>query len=196
MNVSGPIRAIIAADTDANNTLQSRVYPGVFPEQYTLPAVAVNIVAVQPNPTKTGPSDVDMVMVQVDCYASTYGAAQNVCELVRTALDYYRGDVLIAGETISIDFIDYEGQVDAWEEKPKEWRVSCDYSVRLMRGNTVGDYDNEILTPSGPNFVQVWGPYVDDAAAIADGRVIGDMYVVDVGNDAIPAGVIKKIGTP
>lgn len=196
MNVSGPIRAILADNVNANNTLQSRVYPVVFPEQYTLPAVAVNIYDVTPNATKSASSDVDAVMVQIDCYASTYGAAQNVCELVRTAIDYYRGDVLIAGDTIGIDFINYEGQTDAWEEKPKEWRVSCDYKVRLMRGNTVGDYDNEIITPSGPNFVQVWGPYVDDAAAIADGRVVGDLYVVDVGNDAIPAGVIKKIGTP
>jgi hypothetical protein len=193
MNVSGPIRAIIAADTNANNTLQGRVYPGVFPDQYTLPAVAVNIVSVQPNATKTGPSDVDVAMVQIDCYAASYSTAQNVCELVRTAIDYYRGDVLIAGDTISIDWINYEGQTDVWEEKPKEYRVSCDYTVRVSRGNTIGEYDNEILIPGAPSFVQVYGPYVDDAEAIADGRVVGELYEVAPGNDAIPAGVIKKI---
>jgi hypothetical protein len=35
--------------------------------------------------------------------------------------------------------------------------------------------------------------YVDDDAAIADGLSSGDFYVVLPGNDAIPAGIIKKI---
>jgi hypothetical protein len=196
MNVSGPIRALIADNTAANTALQNRVFPGVFPEQYTLPAVAVNIIRVDPNPTKSAPSDVDMAMVQIDCYATTYGQAQDISELVRTAIDYYRGDILIASNIISIDGIDYEGQTDVWEEKPKEYRVSCDYTIRLMRGNTVGTFDGQIVIPSGANFLQVYGPYVDDTAAIADGRTLGQLYIVDSGNDAIPAGVIKKIGTP
>lgn len=196
MNLSGPIRALIADNNAANAALQNRVYPGVFPEQYTLPAVAVNIIRVEPNPTKSGPSDIDAAMVQIDCYANTYGQAQDISNLVRTALDYYRGDILIAGQTISIDYIDFEGQTDVWEEKPKEYRASCDYMVRIMRGNTIGDFDGQIVIPSGPNFLQVFGPYIDDTAAIADGRTAGDLYIVDAGNDAIPAGVIKKIGTP
>lgn len=196
MNISGPIRALIADNTAANTALQNRVFPGVFPEQYTLPAVAVNIIRVDPNPTKSAPSDVDMAMVQIDCYATTYGQAQDISELVRTAIDYYRGDILIAGNIISIDAIDYEGQTDVWEEKPKEYRVSCDYTIRVMRGNTVGTFDGQIVIPGGANFLQVYGPYVDDTAAITDGRTIGQLYIVDSGNDAIPAGVIKKIGTP
>jgi hypothetical protein len=35
--------------------------------------------------------------------------------------------------------------------------------------------------------------YVDDAAAIADGLEAGNIYVVDVGNDGIPEGVLKMI---
>lgn len=35
--------------------------------------------------------------------------------------------------------------------------------------------------------------YVDDAAAIAGGLSVGDFYVVAPGNDAIPAGIVKKI---
>ena len=35
--------------------------------------------------------------------------------------------------------------------------------------------------------------YVDDAAAIADGKASGDIYIVDAGNDAIPAGVLKVV---
>lgn len=35
--------------------------------------------------------------------------------------------------------------------------------------------------------------YVNDAAAITGGLSVGDFYVVDAGNDAIPEGVIKKV---
>ena len=34
--------------------------------------------------------------------------------------------------------------------------------------------------------------YVDDAAAASGGLAIGSFYVVAAGNDAIPAGVVKK----
>jgi hypothetical protein len=196
MNISGPIRAIIANDTTANTALQNRVYPGIFPIQYALPAVAINIVMVQPNATKTGPGDVDAVMVQVDCYADSYSLANNIAKILRDVLDYFRGDVLIGGQLISIDWLNYEGQTDAFEEKPREYRVSCDYSVRMNRVGAIGDYDGELVIPSGDNFIQVFGPYVDDDAAIADGLTTGQLYVVAPGNDAIPAGIIKKIGTP
>jgi len=196
MNISGPIRAIIANDTTANTALQNRVYPGIFPIQYSLPAVAINITMVQPNATKTGPGDVDAVIVQVDCYADSYSLANNIAKILRDVLDYFRGDVLMGGELISIDWVDYEGQTDAFEEKPREYRVSCDYSVRMKRVGTVGSYDGELVIPSGVNFIQVYGPYVDDDAAIADGLVAGQLYTVAAGNDAIPAGTIKKIGTP
>lgn len=196
MNISGPIRAIIANDTTANTALQNRVYPGVFPIQYTLPAVAINIVMVQPNATKTGPGDVDAVMVQVDCYADSYSLANNIAKILRDVLDYFRGDVLIGGQLISIDWLNYEGQTDAFEEKPREYRVSCDYSVRMNRVGAIGDYDGELVIPSGDNFIQVFGPYVDDDAAIADGLTTGQLYIVAPGNDAIPAGIIKQIGTP
>lgn len=196
MNISGPIRAIIANDTTANTALQNRVYPGIFPIQYALPAVAINIVMVQPNATKTGPGDVDEVMVQVDCYADSYSLANNIAKILRDVLDYFRGDVLIGSQLISIDWLNYEGQTDAFEEKPREYRVSCDYSVRMNRVGAIGDYNGELVIPSGDNFIQVFGPYVDDGAAMADGLTTGQLYVVAPGNDAIPAGIIKKIGTP
>jgi hypothetical protein len=34
--------------------------------------------------------------------------------------------------------------------------------------------------------------YVDDAAAATGGLAVGSFYVVDAGNDAIPAGLVKK----
>lgn len=194
MNISGPIRALIANNTAANTALQNRVFPGVFPEQYTLPALSVNIIRVDPNPTKSAPSDIDMAMVQIDCYATTYGQAQDISELVRTAIDYYRGDILIAGNIISIDAIDYEGQTDVWEEKPKEYRVSCDYTIRVMRNNIIGNYGGSIIVPPNPIFLQVFGPFVDDTAAMTAGLINGQLYIVDNGNDAIPAGTIKSVG--
>lgn len=49
--------------------------------------------------------------------------------------------------------------------------------------------------PEGPpgTATMIYGPYVDDAAALADGRTAGDLYVIAAGNDAIPEGVIKIV---
>lgn len=184
MNVSGPIRALINANGTANGLLAGRVYPVIFPEQYNLPAVAVNIVGVTPNPTKSGASDVDTVLLQVDCYASTYAAAQDVSTAVRGAIDYYRGDVVVGVETFGIDYIDYEGQTDAWEEKPKEYRVSCDYSVRVSRSGGITDM---------PSFVGLTA-YDNDGDALNGGVEYNEFYLLSQDNDyGLPYGVIKQV---
>lgn len=137
MNISGPIKALITADSTANTMLSGRVYPGIFPEQYTLPAVAINIVGGTPNPTKTGPGDVDNIRVQVDCYGSTYTSAQQVADAVRTAIDWYRGNVTSGATTYAIDWINFERIQDSWEADPKEFRIVTEYSVKSKRMGSI-----------------------------------------------------------
>lgn len=183
MNVSGPIKALLVASSTTNSLLSGRVYPVIFPEQYTLPAVAVNITGVNPNPTKSASGDIDTVFVQIDCYASTYSAAQNLSAAVRNVIDYYRGSVQVGVDTYGIDYIDYEGQTDVWEEKPKEWRVSCDYKVRINRQGGVAEI---------PAFVGM--THDNDGDAINAGIGTGEFYILSSDNDyGMPAGTIKQV---
>lgn len=47
--------------------------------------------------------------------------------------------------------------------------------------------------PAGEVDLSMLPSYIDDAAAIAGGLSVGDFYVILPGNDAIPAGLVKKI---
>lgn len=59
MNVTGPIKVIIAANATANALLNGRVYPGVIDNGKGFPAAAVTRAGTEANATKTGVSGVD-----------------------------------------------------------------------------------------------------------------------------------------
>lgn len=133
MNVTGPLKEIIADDATANGLLAGRVYPGVIDNGRGFPAVALTRVSTQPTATKTGVSLTDFVRVQVDVYARTMGGAENAAEAVRGALDYYSGTVTSGSDTVVVDHIDYEGTRDAFEENPELYRVIQEYTVHIKR---------------------------------------------------------------
>lgn len=133
MNVTGPIKVIIAANATANALLNGRVYPGVIDNGKGFPAVAVTRAGTEANATKTGVSGVDFVRVQLDIYGRTYGEAETVSEAVRTALDYYSGSVTSGSDTVNVDHIDYLGTIDNFENSPELHRVIAEYMVHIKR---------------------------------------------------------------
>lgn len=133
MNVSGPIKVIIAANATANALLNGRVYPGVIDINRGFPAIAITRASTEANATKTGVSQVDFVRVQVDVYARTLGEAEDTAEAVRGALDYYTGVVVSGNDTVRVDHIDYIGTVDNWEDAPELHRVIQEYMVHIKR---------------------------------------------------------------
>lgn len=133
MNVSGPIKVIIAANATANALLNGRVYPGVIDIKRGFPSIAITRASTEANATKTGVSQVDFVRVQVDVYARTLGEAEDTAEAVRGALDYYTGVVVSGNDTVRVDHIDYIGTVDNWEDAPELHRVIQEYMVHIKR---------------------------------------------------------------
>jgi len=124
MNVTGPIISLIAANTTANDLLAGRVYPDVLLQGCAYPAVALST-STEPNNTKTGPSDLDRVTLQVDVYGSTATSAADADEAIRQALDYQTsGD--IAG-------IFYLRTISGLSEKPELVRRISEYSIMLRR---------------------------------------------------------------
>lgn len=133
MNVTGPIKAIIAANATANALLAGRVYPGVIDNGRGFPAMAVTRASTEANATKTGASGVDFVRVQLDIFARTYGEAEDVSEAVRTALDFYSGSVVSGADTVNVDHIDYIGTIDNFENSPELHRVIAEYILHIKR---------------------------------------------------------------
>lgn len=134
MNVSGIVAVILAANGTANGLLSGRVYPGVVKQEAGYPSVAVNLVDPGPTNTKTQASDLDITMVQVDVYGSTYPSAADTATAVRTALDYYSGTVnLTGGTTANVAHIEYQGERDGYVERPDIFRRIQEYKIAIRR---------------------------------------------------------------
>lgn len=135
MNVTGPIKVLIAANGTANALLAGRVYPGVIPHGTAFPAAAITIVGGSGNETKSGVSDTDALRVQVDVYGSTYSGASEADEAIRGAIDFYAGNVTLpaGGGIVTINSISFMGHQDNFEKNPELFRKISEYRVRVRR---------------------------------------------------------------
>lgn len=121
MNVSGPIKTLIAANGTANGIFSGRVYPGVLEQETTYPAAAINTISVTPANSKTTASTLDRVMVQVDVYGTTYATTAAAAAAIRGAIDYQTSG--------SLTHIEFAGQQDMFSAKPELHRIMQTYSV-------------------------------------------------------------------
>lgn len=121
MNVSGPIKTLIAANGTANGIFSGRVYPGVLEQETTYPAAAINTISVTPANSKTTASTLDRVMVQVDVYGTTYATTAAAAAAIRGAIDYQSSG--------SLTHIEFEDQKDMFSAKPELYRIMQTYSV-------------------------------------------------------------------
>jgi len=63
MNVTGPIKTLIAANGTANGLMAGRVYPGVLEQETSYPAAAINVVSTAPTNSKTTASSLHRGLV-------------------------------------------------------------------------------------------------------------------------------------
>jgi hypothetical protein len=181
MILARPVLVIVAANTPAYDALGARIYPGVLPEQPTHPAAVITTAGGTPYPTKSGASTVDALRMQVDVYDTSLTNADEAAELLRVAVDYYRGDVTHGGVTWAIDGIHcIEPPRHFWNDDPKVYRIMAEYQVRIKRDALTGVVGSTGLQE-----------YADDAAAAAGGIAVGRAYILAEGSDVGPAGVVK-----
>jgi hypothetical protein len=187
MILARPVLVIVAADADAYAAVGARIYSHVLRQRPTYPAVVVQTIPGTPHGTKSGPSTVDELRVQIDVYAdeNTAGggltAADDAAEKLRVALDYYRGDLTYSGVTWAIDGIScLVPPHHAWNEDPEVFRVMSEYKFRIKRDGLTG-----AVGSSGLQY------FTDDAAAAAGGVAVGRAYIIAEGSDVGPAGVVK-----
>lgn len=134
MNISGILYTILAAESTVTAICSTRIYPLTIPQTAALPAVRLTTIAVEPYDTKTGASTLDALRVQIDCYAKTMLACQQLEEAVRGAIDRYRGSVAVTGDaTYFVDGVRFETRNETMEEEKDVFRISADYQVRVHR---------------------------------------------------------------
>lgn len=121
------IQYLLSNDADVSG--QATVHPQKVKQGTTGSTVVWNIISTEPTDDKNGASTLDVIRVQIDCYASLYITAENIAGYVRAALDRQSG--IIAG--MNIDKIIFETQRDAFDEDSEEHRIFQEYRVRLKR---------------------------------------------------------------
>jgi len=103
------------------------IYPHRATQGASLPYVTYRVISNGPTDTKEGVSELDVVRVQVDSFATTYSACATLSDTVRSTLDRYRGTV----QTIVIDKIVFEGEADMYDEDAEVYQRSQDFFVRI-----------------------------------------------------------------
>lgn len=121
MNVTAPVKTLIAANGTANGIFAGRVYPGVLEQETAYPAAALNVVSTRAANSKTNASTLDTVTLQVDVYGTTYATAAAAAAAIRTAIDYQSSG--------SLKHIEFTGQEDMYSAKPELHRIMQTYSI-------------------------------------------------------------------
>ncbi len=81
------VYSVLTADSAVAALLGTRVYPDVLPQASSMPACATQVVAERTIDTLTGPTELRLATVQVDCYAQAFDDAQAVADAVAAALN-------------------------------------------------------------------------------------------------------------
>jgi hypothetical protein len=131
MNVLKALRKVIVENVPVEDVIGQKCYSGIAPQKAQVPFVVLSIVNVDPTDTKSGVSTTDVFRIQVDSYAATYDACQDLDKKVRTAIDKYMDNVSFGDERIYIDGVRYLTSQDTYEEEPNEFRRISDYIVRI-----------------------------------------------------------------
>lgn len=175
------IRYLLVNDADVAAVVGGRVYSFTLPQEQSMPAIVLSVVGNRPNHSKDGTSEVDEIRMQVTAIGRTQSQCVELSRKIRAAIDQADGGTF-AG--VAVQSIYFDQQVGLYEFERNVPMVANDFTVRV----TGVDYNQS------PNF-QFKGRYVDDDAAIANGLVEGDLYVLSVNTLAGMVGLLKRVGT-
>lgn len=90
-DIGKDIRTYLQTQSDVTAIIGTRMFPRVLPQGESLPAIVFSLVTSTSEHKITGASSGVRAIVQLDCYAETHIAANDLSEKVRLALHGYSG---------------------------------------------------------------------------------------------------------
>lgn len=97
-----------------------RVYPLTLPQDSLMPSAVQTIVSDVPTVSLDGYSNLRNTRVQLDVYAKTYDAGQDLADLVEDTLSFDNGPTISSRRV---------GRRDSYEDEPELHRVSLEFSL-------------------------------------------------------------------
>lgn len=110
----------------------TRIYPAIAPQSTVTPYIVYQRIATQHLHTMDGIAGLAETTIQIDCYASTYGAVKALADAVRLALDGYTGTPVGDGTVIGGILLDNTNDNPESPQTGLETilqRVSMDFTI-------------------------------------------------------------------
>lgn len=118
---------------EANATLLAlgvHVYPGIVPQNPTLPLIVYNQTAGHSEVTFTQIGGYSEAVLQLSCIAASYGAAKELAKALRGQLHGYHGTM---GSTVVQGAFEIDpGEQDIFESETREYRVDLTFRFHYI----------------------------------------------------------------
>jgi len=125
VGVESTVRGLLLADAAVAALVGSRIYPQYIAEDAAYPAIVYQKISVARQPNLFTPTDLVSSRIQCDVWDNSYSKSQNLFNLVRQALNGYRG--IFSGFEIKSCVLD--SQRDLYDPVLKTHRVSGDFII-------------------------------------------------------------------
>jgi hypothetical protein len=119
------LRTFLLAGPTVAGLVGTRMYPAILPQNPTYPAITYQYIGGASDISTDGPTGLTNLTFQIDCWASTYTAADGLFEAVRKRLNGYKGDA--GGVTVRGVFL--VRKRDLYDNDAKVHRRSADWSI-------------------------------------------------------------------
>jgi hypothetical protein len=114
-DIAAAVRTYLLTQSTVTDVCGTRVSFDVLPQNVTLPAVVVSVVDTEANNHMSSGSQIARSTVEIESYATTRTAANNLAEQIRLVLQHYEGaagSVTIVGATLRDERDDRDPPVD------------------------------------------------------------------------------------
>lgn len=124
------IRTYLQTKSTVTDLTSTRMFPDHLPQNTTLPAMTYAVVSTNGPQHMTASAGYSDFRVQLDCYADTYAAAQNLAEQIRLVMHGYSG--AMGTDTVDVvqlanGFSSYDDPIDGSDKGRHvyvlEWRL-------------------------------------------------------------------------
>lgn len=128
--IKNVVTSLLIADATMAGYVSNRIFPVYAPQETELPFVVVQKNTQSPSDFKDGVSNLDTVDFQVDVYATSESATQNIAARVRALLDRYES-LITGGDIQSIAFV--QEADGSFEFDAEIFAKSLDFRARVVR---------------------------------------------------------------
>jgi hypothetical protein len=113
---------------DRLKTVIPKVYPGIAPENDTIPYIVFFQISNVPSSTASGASSLDDIRYQVSVFGASYREMESLAEAVRDVLDEYKG----TSQDVTIERCSFLGE-NYIQEGTGIHHKALDYKITVKR---------------------------------------------------------------